>query len=59
MPGLPASVAAYVTRNYPGAKIKEAGKVTHADGRITYEAEVNEKDLVFDESGKFVKIDED
>ena len=59
VPGLPAGVAAYVTRNYPGAKIKEAGKVTRADGRITYEAEVNKKDLVFDESGKFVRIDED
>lgn len=56
---LPAGVAAYLNKNYPGAKIKEAGKVTNADGRITYEAEVNRKDLVFDESGKFVRVDED
>ena len=57
--GLPAGVADYVSRNYPGAKIKEVGKVTAADGKITYEAEVNKKDLVFDASGKFVKVDKD
>jgi hypothetical protein len=54
---LPASVKAYLSTNYKGAKIKEAGKVTDAKGVIMYEAEVNGKDLVFDENGKFIKLD--
>jgi len=55
--GLPAGVAAYVKAHYPGAKITEAGKVTDAQGKISYEAEVKGKDLVFDEQGNFVKVD--
>ena len=54
---LPAGVAAYVKQNYPGAKIKEAGKITNAKGTTMYEAEVKGKDLVFDEKGNFLKID--
>ena len=53
--GLPQKIIAYVKENYKGAKITEAGKVTNAKGKITYEAEVNKKDLIFDESGNFVK----
>ncbi|MDP3442950.1 MAG: PepSY-like domain-containing protein [Ignavibacteria bacterium] len=52
---LPTSVNTYVARNYPGKKIKEAAKITDAKGVITYEAEVNGKDLIFDNSGKFLK----
>lgn len=55
--GLPAGVAEYVKQHYPGAKITEAGKVTDAKGKTSYEAEVKGKDLVFDENGKFVKVD--
>src|SRR5579872_6531160 len=55
--GLPAGVATYVKAHYPGAKITEAGKVTDAQGRTRYEAEVKGKDLLFDEKGAFVKID--
>jgi hypothetical protein len=54
---LPKSVAPYVKANYKGAKITEAGKVTDAKGATTYEAEVKGKDLIFDESGKFIKVD--
>ncbi|MFC0514933.1 PepSY-like domain-containing protein [Mucilaginibacter angelicae] len=54
---LPAGVAAYVKQNYKGAKISEAGKVTDAKGTLMYEAEVKGKDLVFDDKGKFLKID--
>lgn len=54
---LPVAVAAYAKAHYPGAKISEAGKVTDANGKISYEAEVKGKDLVFDENGNFVKID--
>ncbi|WP_312352011.1 PepSY-like domain-containing protein [Sphingobacterium multivorum] len=53
--GLPANARTYITKNYPGKKIKEAAKITNAKGVTTYEAEVNGKDLIFDNSGKFLK----
>ena len=54
---LPAGVATYVKAHYPGAKITEAGKVTDAQGKTSYEAEVKGKDLIFDETGNFIKVD--
>jgi len=54
---LPAAVADYVRTHYPGEKIAEAGKVTDAEGRTRYEAEVKGKDLLFDEKGDFIKFD--
>ena len=54
---LPAAVPAYVKANYKGAKIREAGKVTDAKGRKMFEAEIKGKDLIFDEQGKFIKVD--
>jgi len=54
---LPPGVATYVKAHYPGSKITEAGKVTDAKGKTSYEAEVKGKDLVFDEEGNFKKID--
>ena len=54
---LPASVAPYVKAHFNGAKISEAGKVTDAKGKQTYEAEVNGKDLIFDLSGKYLGKD--
>jgi hypothetical protein len=56
---LPPAVAAYVKEHYRGAKITEAGKVTDAKGKTSYEAEVKGKDLVFDESGKYLKSEKD
>ncbi len=54
---LPAPVLAYVKEHYKGAKITEAGRVTDAVGKISYETEVNRKDIVFDEKGNFVKAE--
>jgi hypothetical protein len=54
---LPASIVAYVSKNYKGAKIKEAGKVTDASGKHMFEAEIKGKDLIFDEKGGFIKED--
>ena len=54
---LPANVAGYIKQHYKGSKITEAGKVTDAKGVTFYEAEVNKKDIVFDENGKFVKAE--
>lgn len=56
---LPIGVVDYVKKNYPGARLKEAGKVTAADGKIGYEVEVNKKDMIFDASGNFVRTEED
>ena len=54
---LPSGVTAYVNTHYPGTKITEAGKVTDAKGKTSYEAEVKGKDLLFDEKGNFLKLD--
>ncbi len=54
---LPTSVAAYVKAHYQGSKILEAGRVTDAAGKKMFEAEIKGKDLIFDESGKFIKVD--
>lgn len=52
---LPASVKAYIKDHYKGKNIKEAAKITNADGTINYEAEVNEMDVIFDANGKFLR----
>jgi hypothetical protein len=52
---LPNPVIVYVKEHYNGAKITEAGKVTDARGKLSYEAEIHGKDIVFDEKGNFVK----
>ncbi len=54
---LPKPVTEYVKQHYKGTKITEAGKVTDAKGKISYEAEVNRKDVIFDENGNFVKAE--
>lgn len=52
---LPANAKAYVAKHYAGQKIKEAAKITDSKGVVTYEAEVKGKDLIFDNTGKFLK----
>ncbi|MGN7787656.1 PepSY-like domain-containing protein [Niabella sp. 22666] len=52
---LPANAKAYVAKYYAGQKIKETAKITDDKGMITYEVEVKGKDLIFDNSGKFLK----
>jgi hypothetical protein len=54
---LPKTVAPYVKAHYKGAKIREAGRVTDAAGKTTYEAEIKGNDLIFDETGNFLKKD--
>lgn len=56
---LPKAIADYVKANYKGAAIKEAAKITDAEGTVTYEAEVKGKDLIFDSTGKFLKESKD
>jgi len=52
---LPKGVAEYVAQHHKGHKIAEAAKITDASGNVTYEAEVNKKDLIFDKMGVFIK----
>jgi hypothetical protein len=54
---LPAPIITYIKAHYKSSKITEAGRVTDAKGRITYEAEVNKKDIIFDEKGNFLKVE--
>jgi len=54
---LPANIPHFVKAYYKSAKINEAGKVTDAAGKKMFEAEIKGKDLLFDESGKFIKQD--
>lgn len=53
---LPASILAYVKEHYKGKSIKEAAKITKADGAVNYEAEVDGKDMIFDANGKLIEI---
>jgi hypothetical protein len=53
---LPASVKSYVKEHENGAAIKEAAHITDANGKVTYEAEIKGKDLIFDENGKFLRV---
>lgn len=48
---LPAAAQKYASAK---GRIKEASKIVSAD-RVQYEAEVGNKDLIFDANGKFVK----
>lgn len=52
---LPLQIRNYVETNYNGQKITEATKITDASGNITFEAEIKDKDLIFDNAGSFIK----
>ena len=52
---LPSSIVSYISKNYNISKVKEAAKITKANGEINYEAEVKGTDLIFDANGNFLK----
>ena len=56
---LPKAVTDYCTKNYAGYKLSEAAKITDADGKVMYEAEMEKDkmqfDALFDANGNFVK----
>lgn len=56
---LSAPIKTYITKNYPNQIIKEAAKITEAKGILTYETEINGKELIFDKNGKFLKENKD
>ena len=52
---LPKGVFSYVKDHYKNAKFGDVGKVLDDQGKTSYEVEINRKDVIFDENGKFVK----
>ena len=52
---LPKNALDYFEKNLPGKKIKEACKITAADGKITYEAEVEDTEYQFHSEGNLLK----
>lgn len=56
---LPSAVQSYVKEHYKNAVIKEAAKISTPAGVVTYEAEVNKTDLIFDTNGKFIRSEKD
>lgn len=56
---LPKTVTDYCAKNYAGKKIAEASKIVNAAGVLTYEAEINKMDVLFDKDGKFIKESKD
>ncbi len=53
---LPKAILDYLDANYKGQTIKEAAKIVLSNGTVNYEAEVNKKDLIFDNTGTFIKV---
>jgi hypothetical protein len=56
---LPAAATTYLASNYKGEKVKGAAKLKMANGETHYEAEVKGMDVIFDETGKFLKTQKD
>ena len=52
---LPATALQYIKKHFKGKNIREAAKITKADGTINFEAEINGRDQLFDAQGNFLK----
>lgn len=52
---LPKAITDYINTNMKGKKAKEASKMTYADGKVNYEAEVDDVDYIFDDKGNFIE----
>ena len=52
---LPQSANNYINQHYKTAKFGDVGKVLDAQGKTSYEVEINGKDVIFDANGNFVK----
>ena len=53
------TITDYCAKNYAGKTIKEASEIIDAKGVVTYEAEINKTDVLFDANGKFIKESKD
>lgn len=52
---LPKAAQDYMKKSYTGIKIEGAAKIVKANGDINYEAELHDKDILFDANGRFIK----
>ncbi|HEY5368425.1 MAG TPA: PepSY-like domain-containing protein [Hanamia sp.] len=52
---LPKGILSYVKEHYKSPRFGDVGKVLDAQGKTSYEVEINRKDVIFDENGNFVK----
>ena len=52
---LPTKIQEYITQKFKGSKIKEAAKLIDAKGKVSFEAEIKGKDLIFDENGNLIQ----
>jgi hypothetical protein len=52
---LPLAINDYINKNLSGKKVNEAAKITDAEGKIMYEAEIGKEDYLFDDNGNFLK----
>lgn len=52
---LPFPVMEYLKKNDKEEEVKEASKITDANGTVTYETKVKGMDLIFDSRGNFIK----
>ncbi|MEO6882875.1 MAG: PepSY-like domain-containing protein [Bacteroidia bacterium] len=55
MADFPKTAKDYLAKNRAGMKITETSKITDANNKVTYEAEVKGKDIIFDDKGNFVQ----
>lgn len=56
---LPSGIVTYMKLHYKGAAIKQAAKITKANGEVNCEAEVNKTDVIFSRDGRFLKEEKD
>ena len=52
---LPKGVLTYAKEHYKTTKFGDVGRATDANGKVSYEVEIQRKDVIFDENGNFVK----
>lgn len=59
---LPKAATDYCTKTFVGYKLSEAAKITDANGKVMYEAEMEKGkehfDVIFDDKGNFIKKSE-
>jgi len=52
---LPTVIQELIAKDYPKGRIQETAKITDATGKVSYEVEMNGKDLLFDAEGNTIQ----
>lgn len=56
---LPSGIADYAAKNLSGKKIKEASKITDPKGHVSYAAEIDGTDYIFDSDCKYLRKEQE